>query len=86
MTVNDWRGAPIEPGCTIVYPGRQGSSLWMTEAKVLSVREVPIEYGYRKGQVVHQIDAQPLRRSGWRSNDGLKRIVITSVDRVTVIE
>lgn len=33
----DFLGNPIDGGDTIVYPGRQGSNLWMNKATVISV-------------------------------------------------
>lgn len=33
----DFLGQEIKAGDTIVYPGRQGSKLWMNRAKVLTV-------------------------------------------------
>ena len=33
----DFLGNVIEQGDTIVYPGRQGSSMWLNKAEVLSV-------------------------------------------------
>lgn len=31
----DFRGTAIRPGDTIVYPGRRGSALWLSEGVVL---------------------------------------------------
>jgi hypothetical protein len=33
----DFLGQEIKPGDDIVYPGRQGSGMWMNRAKVLTV-------------------------------------------------
>ncbi len=35
----DWRGNVITLGATVIYPTRQGSSLWMNEGKVVSIAE-----------------------------------------------
>ena len=35
----DFLGQPIRGGNTVVYPGRQGSRLWMNQAIVLEVNE-----------------------------------------------
>lgn len=35
--MKDWRGTKIKVGQTVVYPSRQGSSLWMTEGVVVEV-------------------------------------------------
>jgi len=37
--VKDWRGTPIEVGALVVYPSRTGSSMWITEGQVVSVKE-----------------------------------------------
>lgn len=34
MTPTDWRGVPLAPGATVVYPVREGSSLETVEAIV----------------------------------------------------
>lgn len=35
--VKDWRGKPIKVGSKVVYPSRQGSSLWMSEGEVVRI-------------------------------------------------
>ena len=35
----DWRGTPIEVGCTVVYPGYGGSHQWVTEGKVKAIKK-----------------------------------------------
>ncbi|EFC86484.1 hypothetical protein [Parafrankia sp. EUN1f] len=35
--VTDWRGSPIVGGSLVIYPGRQGSAQWITEARVVEV-------------------------------------------------
>lgn len=37
--MKDWRGTRIKVGSAVVYPSRQGSSLWMNEGEVISVSE-----------------------------------------------
>lgn len=81
--MKDWRGTPIEVGSTIVYPGRQGSSVWVNEAVVLEVGE------RRRWQLLpgETEPALKVRRThdttGWRDLD--KVSTVTAVDRVTVV-
>lgn len=35
--MRDWRGTPINVGSTVVYPSRQGSTLWMNEGEVVRI-------------------------------------------------
>ncbi len=37
--ITDWRGNVITVGATVVFPGRQGSFLWMNEGRVVSIEE-----------------------------------------------
>ena len=37
--MKDWRGTTLKVGSRVVYPSRQGSSLWMSEAEVVSVSD-----------------------------------------------
>lgn len=37
--MKDFLGQTIEPGQTIVYPGRQGSRMWMNRAVVTDILE-----------------------------------------------
>jgi len=37
--MKDFRGVEIQVGDTVVYPGRQGSSMWMSQALVKEVKE-----------------------------------------------
>ena len=69
--MKDWRGRAIKKGVKIVYPGRQGSFIWMVEARVLSIEGA-------------DIIAQPIRTTG--SHDvSVRPVRIVMVGRVTVI-
>lgn len=68
--MKDWRGKSIKRGTRVVYPGRQGSSIWVVEAEVLSVEE---------GEIV----VQPVRTTGM--NLSSRPVHIRNVDRVTVL-
>ena len=68
--MKDWRGKAIKKGSRIVYPGRQGSSIWVVEAEVLGVKD---------GGIV----VQPVRTTG--TAVATRPVHIKNVDRVTVI-
>lgn len=38
----DFRGVEIRVGSTIVYPGRQGSSIWLNAAEVVRVEDAQL--------------------------------------------
>ena len=38
-THKDYLGQKIEVGQTVVYPGRQGSRMWMNNAQVLELKD-----------------------------------------------
>lgn len=38
MTQRDFLGQLIEVGKTVVYPGRQGSRMWMNQAQVVELK------------------------------------------------
>lgn len=70
---HDWRGTLISEGSTIVYPVRQGSSMWMVEATVLFVHS-------------ETLTVQPTKRS-WPMDWDIptKWFAISRWDRVTVV-
>lgn len=68
--MKDWRGKTIKKGVKVVYPGRQGSSIWVVEAEVISVDG-------------NEILAQPVRTTG--SQVSGRPVRIKNVDRVTVL-
>lgn len=76
----DWRGTPIREGCTIVYPGRNGGLLWMTEAIVEEIEEVDLLFGISKPVL-------KVRRTLTTKNDSKsgRLTTITALDRVTVV-
>lgn len=76
--LTDWRGTPIEPGCTIVYPGRKSSSLWVTEAVVIETGTQPSWRG-----VIPHLVVQITKSSGYFRTP--RRVRLTSIDKVTVI-
>lgn len=72
--IKDWRGNEIKIGSTIVYPGRSGSSMWMTEAKVIDIQH--------KAQFPWEPTPVPILKIDVNG-------VITTIkriDRVTVVE
>lgn len=41
--MKDWRGTPIVNGSIVVYPSRQGSSLWMSEGEVVGLKPFTVK-------------------------------------------
>lgn len=41
--MKDWRGTPIAVGSIVVYPSRQGSSLWMSEGEVVATKPFTVK-------------------------------------------
>lgn len=41
MSVHDFLGNPIEPGCRCVYPVRRGSRMWLTTIRVQQIERGP---------------------------------------------
>lgn len=70
----DFLGQVIEQGDTIVYPGRQGSGMWLNKATVLGI-SWPKEASGPK--VAYTLSIQ--------RSDG-RRAQITKLDRVVVVE
>ncbi len=89
--VKDWLGTEIKVGSVIVYPGRQGSSMWMSKAVVLEVgtttarewRHAPIsDWGYyEKPRLTVAVD----QTNYTGAVVGVRRVKIDRVDRVTVV-
>jgi hypothetical protein len=76
----DWRGTKIEEGVTIVYPGRQSSSMWMIEAIVL---EVTTQQHWNLE--IPALRVQPIK-TGRFGDRSLRPVTITALERVTVIK
>lgn len=79
----DWRGNAIRVGDRIVYPGRSGSSLWMTEAIVDAIETeelVRMSGTYTS----HKLKVTVTREDrSWR--DMNHKTTLTVLSRVTVI-
>jgi len=79
VVANDYFGNQIEVGDTIVYPGRQGSSLWMNHMVVTKVTGLPDSF---------RPDRLHLRVTG-KSRQGVdgpeRTSTLTEVDRVVII-
>ncbi len=80
--IRDWRGQPLEAGAIIVYPQRRGSRMWMVEAKVLEVTE---KYEAYHDRVVPALKVQPVNAT-WTHTLAPKKVMLTVLDRVTVVE
>lgn len=66
-TCLDFLGQEIKPGDTVVYPGRQGSRMWMNQAQVLSVDQTDRGWGVKVQ-----------RTDGIRTLSCVDRIVVVS--------
>lgn len=81
-TLHDWLGNTIEQGAFIVYPSRQGSSLWMVYAEVLEVKTVHDEWSKVDSWILR---AQPLKHTFYFGQSTDKPVTIKAIDRVTVV-
>lgn len=90
--VTDWLGTEIKPGSIIVYPGRQGSSMWMRKAKVTSVFPYEVmrrDYtNWPSELVVTQkfglfVEVEQANYTG--DVVGHRKVKLTRLDRVTVV-
>lgn len=77
--MKDILGREITPGCYIVYPGRQGSSIWMSMAQV---KEITHRHKYFGDVPVLKV--QPIHLSTRRSLG--RPTTISRIDVVTVVE
>lgn len=80
MTFTDFLGKTINVGDTIVYPGRQGSSLWLNKGIVRQVVDTEGNGGPYLGLQVERI-AQPGRP--WEKDGTM--VTITALERVVVV-
>lgn len=77
--MKDWRGTPIEVGSVIVYPGRHGSSHWVTEAEVVEIRN-RLTWS---GEFVPLLKVARRRDNNWRGQEGTS--YIERINMVTVV-
>jgi len=49
----DFVGNPITPGCTVVYPVRRGSAMWLARINVTQVRDDGISGYNQTGRIIH---------------------------------
>jgi hypothetical protein len=84
--LKDIRGRRIEVGSKVVWPGRRGSSLWMTAGEVVSIKKV--DGPSWTDQVRHQVRVQITHVDSDYSWD-VKRIgtsvTLTRVDNIVVV-
>jgi hypothetical protein len=79
--MKDWRGVEIHVGDLVVYPGRQGSSMWMVEAEVVEL--IP---GRPNVQVPHGLKVRRLREWGWKGDEIDHKVVSVEAGRVAVVK
>lgn len=81
MKATDFLGQEIKVQDTVVYPNRQGSSLWMNKGTVLEVKQVP-------PRDPSAPDAHPASQPSFklkvRREDGVVRPLLC-LDRVVVV-
>lgn len=82
--LKDWRGTPITAGCTIVYPGRASSSMWMNEG---TVKEINVKLVSRWNGDPERVTTLTVVRTRTTGYGAIKSqpYTIDSVDRVTVV-
>lgn len=80
LSLQDWRGTPIGVGSVIVYPGRHGNSMWLTEGKVTEIRVRERQWG---GGVQTVLKVRRTRGNSYREAAGVA--TLERIDRVTVI-
>lgn len=83
--MHDWRGTEIEVGSRVVYPVRQGSSMWMTEIEVTAVVEDEPKPGNTYG--VGFIRGKTVNTAGYVKDAAERRklVTVSALRRVTVI-
>lgn len=77
--MSDFLGREIKQGSYIVYPGRQGSSLWVNLGHVVEITERTNWQGTTPVLRVQPIDAKTRRAIG-------KHVRLTEISKVTVID
>lgn len=90
--ITDWLGTEIKPGSVIVYPGRQGSSMWMNRAKVTSVFAYEVMQWDYSGWPRERVAVQKVglfvyveQRNYTGDVVGTRKVKLTVLDRVTVV-
>jgi hypothetical protein len=94
--MRDWRGVQLTPRCRVVYPNRQGSSMWMVEAEIVELHpridnrwnfamqtSVPTQVG--------QVTVRRIRTTepglGLRTDEPItERHLRVGIERMTVVE
>lgn len=80
--LKDLRGREIEPGAHIVWPGRQGSSLWMTGGDVVKIGERKVWHNlalpFVEVRITHVRDSYDKDRIG-------NTVTLTRVDNIVVV-
>ncbi len=81
----DIRGIEIEVGDTVAYPGRAGSSMWMSVGKVLGIQTEFVKYSYGPREMTTL--KLLCQQKNWRGEDiGTRRSHTGKLDRVVVVE
>lgn len=83
--VTDWRGVEIQVGDRVIYPGRQGSHLWMVEAEVVEVVPGNPDAESYWDRVQHGLKVKRLRESRWKGDEIAQKIVPVQANHTTVV-
>src|ERR1039458_4226377 len=85
--MNDWRGTEIEVGSTIIYGVTQSSSITMVEAVVDEITS-QLNHGYRWrcNDRVPVLWVKRMDETGSMWGPVGKRVKITRIDRITVVQ
>jgi hypothetical protein len=79
----DWRGVEITPDCTIVYANYGSSSLFLTEATVLSMRFFPDQPSYRAWRLI----VRTIRDNNRLHHEHIPRVTsLIAMDKITVVQ
>lgn len=81
--MKDWRGTPIVNGSIVVYPGRQGSNVWLNEARVLMAGVDGKDW---RGNDKPILIVERLRESHFGTRDvDNKQVTLRRISNVTVV-
>ena len=79
----DTQGYEFKPGQRVMYPGRQGSSLWVTFAEIKRVRKRSSMGLSGKLITRYELNVQP-ESNQWNDTKNLRAVTLTCLDRVTI--
>jgi len=81
--LKDIRGRRIEVGSKVVWPGRQGSNLWMTAGEVVSVRSR--EHTYLTPTTLVTVQITHVDDIKWNGHRLGTRVTLSRVENIVVV-